>query len=671
MRTKLFAFTLTALMLATFDLGAHIATKQIKKAAGVLISVPVSGSGAPEPFWVGYRDYIYFYVAGLPQLPANLSGMHVTRAINDRHLKNGLAMTGPTAVEVARVLGLDHALCGTVKTVSGRHTLSLQVWDASTGKAVGAPIVSSGSQAELSQRMKPLLFQIVDRLGIALTPAQRKAYEAITLPSKGTLTVLGEASTSAARAVPKSAVAKLKQLSSIDPVVAVQQADFAGAEKAVTIVQGIGERYPEFVTPRLLLGSYLASAGKLKEADAVIDEGLHRYPGNFRLLFSRYRLRNKQEDFGGQLRVAEEMARLYPKAAVSWMLVAESSESQASDIREGRYWEEQSAVEASRVSDLYGKVIYAGEKAVAHDPKYVYAWTTLQWHYMATSQDRKSEQAFEEALAIDPNNSRAYATAIQMQEDVWSGDPQRSKKQKSLVARAMKATLDDGNWDGRKWLIDRLVHNGFDKEAVTHLKAALKQFAGPFPEAHELLARAYAKLGNQQRAEEEAALSIEGAKANAATDLIEEYAWDMFWDKTYNLSKLYFDEALAHCPECTGDYCLARAICNWEIGRHDAAAEDWQRVLAVSGREHDLAAEFGLAVAAFIAGDTEKGKAEGLRLVYIEHRLVDPEFIDDGLRWKVTLKDDARKLIDALVEDGLSLPDMGIPGRQDQAVGDL
>ena len=663
MKSKLFAFTLIAAVLSTANLGGQTATKQIKKAAGVLICVPVKGSGAPEPYWVGYRDYMYFYVAGLPQLPANTSGMCVTRATNDRRLKNGLAMTGPTAVEVARVLGLDYALCGTVKTTSGRHTLSLQVWDASTGKPVGAPMISSGSQAELSQRMKPLLFRIVDRLGIALTPAQRMAYEEIVPPSKETLTVLGEASTAANRAVPSSAVAKLKGLASKDPAVAVQQTDSADSDKAVQIVQGIAERYPEFVTPHLLLGSYLTSAGKLKEADAVIDEGLRRYPDNFRLLFTRYRLRNKQEDFGRQLRVAEEMARLYPKAAVSWMLVAESASGQASDIRKGRYWTKLSAVEENRVLNLYGRVIYAGEKAVAHDPKYVYAWTDLQWHYMATSQIRKSEQAFEKAVAIDPGNSSAYATAIQMLEDVWSHDPARKTKQEAIVARAMKATLDDSDRGGRSRLIDRLMKSDFNKEAVTHLEAALKQFNGQFPDAHELLAKAYAKLGDQRRAEEEAVLSIQAAKTAGSTDLPEKYAWDMFWDKNYSLARLYFDEALTHCPDCTGDYCLARAICNWEIGRHDAAVEDWQRVLAVSGKEHDLAAEFGLAVGAFVAGDTEKGKAEGLRLVHIEHRLVSPEFIDDGLRWKVTLKDDARKLIDALIEDGLSLPDMGIPGR--------
>lgn len=635
------------------------------KISGVLILAPAPAGGRPEPFWLAYREYLSFFIGGLPQLPAQAPLMHISDAINDRKLKAGLGVSGSDALAVAKALAHDAVLCGTAKVEAGRYTVSLSLLSAATGKPIGSPFTLSGDKAELCRQMPKLVTDVILRCRIKLTPGQRTSIEQSLPPAVETVEGVGQAMYTPSGAQVKDRLAMLQKLPADDPIVATNTAqglmDSGGwwvarekCEQGIGIVEKLATKYQEFASPWITLSTFLINTGNYQGSAQFSEKALAWWPSNFRLLVVKHMLLEAKGDFEGSVKTAKSLTKLHPRSPRAWGILSESYGSLADSIRKGQFWPDvERQGNADKVISLYADQMSSGEKALSLDSEYQWNRKRMMWVYMVQGELSKMDKTIEKVLQVDPGCTEAYSVAIQSCEDRWYRNP---AKQRMWVARLAKAKLTDGDCGPRKFLIQKLIQSGFNREAISQLEDMRKQFdAGHQPMIHLTESVAYERMGNMPKSSEEMKLGqklADEASPQVHMDSVCSAAYDHLSWNQYKSALTLFDDILERHADRTPDMIRYNAACHWELGQTDEAVKCWNRILESKGFENDVEARLGLAVSEFAKGDEAKAKSMCREVLVASPDLGTPDWPRKMWHWELAgcpkstgLYEDARRLI--------------------------
>lgn len=637
MRFRIGTVLLFLAVLLSVSLNGTAATKPKDTAIkSVLICVPYEKAGKLDSFWLGYQRYLDFYIGGLPQMSGQPLSTHVGRVLGELNIDNNTALDKAAALKIAKILGLDAVLYSTVKTDSEHCNLTLQLIRVAYKKQlnssktalkdtdiIGKPILVSGNKADICAQIPITVLNVISTLKIKLTENQTAAINAQTSQTPDILTCIGD------NVRTDSDMKNVNAITADDPVratiCAASLMNTGHAAQIANILERPIKECPGYVYYNVIQSIGLMNTKKWDEAEKLIDTSLKEWPSNFRMNIVKMAYYDASRDYENAYKVAKTITSLYPNSSTSWSVRCEMVSNLSNALRQGKFWSMLSSDQAKTIEDLYKDTITSGVKAVQIDPKDIQSLRRLQGTYMGTGDIEKSEKTFRKIIAICPNDSTAYATAIQMYEKVWYDNP---AKQKTLVAEAMKATLKDRNWSGRQFLVERLMKSGYYNEMITNVESAIKLYNHPWAQAYFLESIAYAGLELPVKAEEKAKLGIEQAATETDGDItINNYAHQHRFEQNYKLAALLYSDVLAKHPDWMSYLANYRAFCYWELGQTDEAVADWQKMLSSPGKESNAEAKMGLAITEYVKGDKSKAISMYKELVSSNKDLANPAFL--------------------------------------------
>ena len=457
---------------------------------GLVVCEPVArnADAATGDFGAGCGRWLFFTVGGQPQLGRTPLWSEVERV--QRELgKPNLRLALPDAVKMNGILGATHVAVGTITGSAAHCTLSYRLWAVPHGKALGAPLVVSGTESQVLDRLPNLARQMAQRLGVTAPhiPGSVGA-------RSGDLILAGQVPWGPTESPSAAQTASLRALAAHWPLAALLALDVGlrGDPQLPALAHALLTEAPDNPFGYSQLGYVQASS--LRPFHVALAARLRQSPNNYLLAHACVWWGRASGDRRGEYLAAVQTARDAPGNPDAWLALGFTLADQAERLRRSRTADALSAPEWQSLNTVYPRWLAAVSRAARLDPRYGHAWSRVAQAATFAGQSAVADRAFWNALRLDPDHADVFDWGLQMYQQKWGGDPVTLGKVATLAAADHYPTVGEaitvandleeaGFPDQAKSLLDGVIADARtaaqrapnDADAHWTLAAALKQ----------------------------------------------------------------------------------------------------------------------------------------------------------------------------------------------------
>lgn len=402
----------------------------LQSGPGIVVCEPVTAPADPGAagFGAGCALWLQLTVGGQPQLGKTPRWESLSRARTELG-RPDLQLSAAEAPNLAPILGVTHAVIGTLRGAGPHTALTYTLLRVPSGAAVGAPLRLVGTLGQIAAALPSAARTLAKRLGVTANDVPASTGLSPTdLQTLGRMRWQAAARTGAQQAALEamaahSLLAGLLDLSGGAP--------HTGAQFSA-LAQGMLTKAGDNT---LVWGEIAGLDGPAVLPHAAELTALTtRYPGNYNLASAEtFRCRAAQ-DRKPELQAAERVIKDAPHNPDGWLTYATSLSGTADDLRHGRYYGLLSPAESTQLQLLYPRWEAADHRAVQLDPAFTKGWQRLMVSATFNSDTTLADTALQTALALGADKSDVYGWALEMYQPKWGGDAAKLARFAQLAA---------------------------------------------------------------------------------------------------------------------------------------------------------------------------------------------------------------------------------------------
>jgi Tfp pilus assembly protein PilF len=385
--------------------------------AGLVVGSPTGAgvSADAQSFGDACSLWLQIVSAGQPGLGKTPSPAGLSRAAIELPSPN-LRLTANDLPRLPMILGVTHAVIGTMSIRADSYTLTYQVYAAKSGWPVGGAITLSGSENGILQQLPQAAAQISRNLGIPAPNAPSSvgcSAEDMTYFGRTwwARTTVDADNTRLAALAPHSGLAAF---------VSIDKRCFYSPIESQAAVDQTLSAFPENpYVYRLTAADY---PSLLEKYQTNLTRDVAAYPANYLYAASLAYLYNYQP--APALRAVNAAVQAVdnaPNDPDAWLMLAEMYSDQANAIRQGRYWNDLTQSEQDQLNAPYAYWLGCSEHAAALDPLDMHCWIQTAMSAQMSGRDTEADAAIRHAIHMPGDPHAAYAWALQMYQPQWRG----------------------------------------------------------------------------------------------------------------------------------------------------------------------------------------------------------------------------------------------------------
>ncbi len=409
--------------------------------AGILVCAPVAKNADDDTarFGAACALWTYLQVGGQGELGQTPLLSSLVRA--GRELKKpDLRLSGAAeAYPVARMTGATHVVTGEVSgSASGEGTLRFTLWDARKHKAVGTPLVLSGTRAQVVAGLPQLCRELARRVGVKtprvpdrveLTPADLAFLGGRAWPGSIPRWINGDDANEArmesfARTSPLAALLFLESRTAVHD----------GVRRGAVVRALLAPPSPAAANPLVWAMIAYRDASELVPYVAAFRVLQKRFPNSYALAHTDVWLERVLSRPKAERVAAETAVRDAPANPDAWLSLGYTLSSAADRVRAGKVVSRITPDEMAYLEKVYPLWLVCVRRATQIDDRHEIAWLRVATAATFTGDRATADAAFWKALDRHPNKAEVYGWGLQMFQPKWGGDPADLAKVARLAA---------------------------------------------------------------------------------------------------------------------------------------------------------------------------------------------------------------------------------------------
>jgi tetratricopeptide (TPR) repeat protein len=409
---------------------------------GLLIGSP-TGTGVPDSvqsFGDACSAWLQVVAAGQPGLDRTPSQSDLARA--EFELPSpALRITMDDLPRLPLMLGVTHAAVAGMSGSDDSYTLTYQVYTAKSGMPVGSPILLTGTEDEIVQKLPSAAAQIDHDLGIA-NPNVPTSVQC----TPDDMSFLGR--TWWAPAISDADKAQLAQMASHSGLAAFMNLGwqtFYAPRESQGAVDAALAAFPE--NPVVYgLASFDYPAAIFKH-QANLFRDFFAHPTNYLYASALANMSDTQK--GSEAPAVDEGIRGVsddPDNPGAWCLLGGLYSDQAEAVRHARFSTELTPAQQTAIAAPYSYCLGCDEHAARLDPSDYRAWTWVSESASFGGSETEADAAIRHALHIGRDPYYAYDWALQLYQPKWTDQEDKLTAAVTLAAndRALSAGEEIG-----------------------------------------------------------------------------------------------------------------------------------------------------------------------------------------------------------------------------------
>jgi pentatricopeptide repeat protein len=366
-------------------------------------------------------------ITRLPEVRGQVPG-RVVDAVMKQYGIAGVNLSPENGVKVARLAGRGHVSTGTIERDGDRLRARVEVFDAKSGKKLGEAIELAGTQQEFLDREGRVAGQIAQRIGVKLTASDRAWLNHKEFADLADFMSIARLTTHEApdHTAKLAARREQKPKSLLVEMTWFECRDFKDDAAYLAALEPAHKRFPEEPTfLGWLIEEHMRRADKAA-AKAALAEYERLHPGSWEGLNLRARYADMLEhDYAANLRATESMAALYPDCWMSWLRLSYAAAALAYDARAGYYFSEMNPTQQAAFRRGMSESLAAAERSRELNNRDADVLVKLIHLYRENGRPKQAEEAFRQAIAVDPGRVDAYDALAVMYNPGYQNDEKR------------------------------------------------------------------------------------------------------------------------------------------------------------------------------------------------------------------------------------------------------
>jgi tetratricopeptide (TPR) repeat protein len=408
--------------------------------AGLVVSEPVAtqADATTADFGAGCGRWLHLTVSGQPALGRTPLWSSWERAKTELG-QSDLRLTLPDAERLASILGVTHVATGQISGGAGRCTLTYQLWVVPSGKAAGAAIRVTGTQAQVVAQLPQVARRLAAQIGI---PQARLPASVAAQPTD--MGFLGRLPWYA-DTLPTTSLRRLQGLSARLPLASLFLVNTSGLLSGAqwdVAVKALLAHNPD--NPLIWAQIGYSSPGLVHAAYAQLARDRQAFPQNYLFAATDTWVQRKFQQANAERRAAEQTVRDAPRNPDAWLTLGSTISEEGQRLRLGRFANDLSPREWAFLNTVYPQWLYAVSRSAQLDPLFGKAWERTAQAATFAGQARLADQAFWKNVALAKNNLDAYGWGLQMYQDKWYGDASKLHQVAHALATIPYATVTRG-----------------------------------------------------------------------------------------------------------------------------------------------------------------------------------------------------------------------------------
>ena len=419
--------------------GQKSSIKPFAGGKGIVVTEPVLAAGTDarwRDFATGCTRWIHLQSGGAGELSLSPLWGLVTDMQRDLKLPS-LRLDTPNAAQLARACGATHAATSSVKANGERATLQLRVLDVRTQRATGAPVVLSGTRAQIVASLPRAVREINARLGVS--PLRKVIAPTVSGDEMAFLGQLPRKRYDGNLTRPQEA--RLRAINAHEPLAGMLWI-YNGARHTDEsrfwrqVARDMMKRDKENILIRATLA--WKAIYHYKPYASGLAPLARRYPRNLLVALAEGRWNSFGDRDDAQMQSAMRAVRIAPRSDVAWLEVAKAFSEKAQSIRHSRYSNELSDKEQQQIGQLYPNALMASAYATKLGPNHAGNW--LEACESATFDGNDASHAlFWQALRLDPDDTDIQKWGLQIFQPKWGGSQNEMRQLIAFVQTRPKS----------------------------------------------------------------------------------------------------------------------------------------------------------------------------------------------------------------------------------------
>lgn len=413
--------------------------RPVASGPGVVVCEPRSNStdASVTAFATACGDWLHLIVAGQPEFGQTPTWESLARARQELS-RNDMALNLDQACELYRILGVDEVAIGMVQGTANRCTITYRAFGTPSAKAIGKPVVLSGSETQILSELPTAARSMAILLGARspIIPASVGTANPDDFAFLGGIKHGTDVS-----ALPENQQKRLVSLTQHIPTAGMLYTQSLAMDKETTMIPAIKTLVAQLPGNPLVY----THIGWQDDLDmlayrSAIEAEYRKYPNNYLLATQMTWLSREDFDSQAERDSAEQAVRSAYRNPDAWLTLAYTLSNEADAVRVGRWGSMISSAEWSYIDKAYAQRLEATRQSVQLDPKDGAAWTRVAEAATCVGDNSLADQAIQKAYMFDPKHSDVYWWALEMYAPKWNDDPEDLTK---WANRAAADTYDN------------------------------------------------------------------------------------------------------------------------------------------------------------------------------------------------------------------------------------
>lgn len=413
----------------------------LESGPGILVFEPVSeGDAALTAFGAGCGRWLHLVVGGhgeLGKTPFWSTGERLQKQMSRSDLRLNLTQ----AASAANMTGVTHIAVGQIRGQAGRCTLHYQLYAVPSRKPVQAPVVVTGTRAQIITALPQMGKTLLARLKVKAprVPATKGI-------SADDMALLGGVPWVPRQQVSPTQVNALRALAARNIALAnllfLETTHGLDADPAKARAQRAWACAPDNL---LVLGEigHMDQQALLPAYGDVITAARKRFPRSYLLAhIETWKRRQQKQAKEKEEEVAEQAVRCAPRNPDAWLALGATISDAAQQVREGRVASRISREEWDFLHSAYAAWLAAVERASELDGRYGKAWLRVATAACFAGESELADRAFWKADGLEKGSPEVYFWGLEMYQPKWLDDRASLEKVARQAATDRYATSE-------------------------------------------------------------------------------------------------------------------------------------------------------------------------------------------------------------------------------------
>jgi len=409
---------------------------------GVVVCEPVAdgADAATAAFGAGCGRWLHLTVGGQAELGQTPLLSSVVRAQTELG-RTDLRLSPAEADKMYGILGITHVAVGRISGSAARCTLTYQLYAVPGYRAVGAPVQTTGTEAQTLAQLPRMARTLAAELGVA-KPRIPNAVNG----GPEDMALLGTLSWFPGDAATPAQVEHLRSLATRLPLAGVLL--FSAATPGSSYAQDARQTQTLLAQQpdNPLVWSLVArgAPAQIAPRQAQLARNLQRFPRSYLFAATQTWLQRSLGHPGPEMQWAERTVQYAPHNPDAWLTLGWTVAQAGDDLRQGRVASEITPQEWTFLRSVYPQWLAAVSRSARLDPLYALAWERVAPAATFAGNMTLADHAFWRSVQLQPDEPEAYSWGLQMYQPKWTDAPDapdKLRKTADLLATTHFSTI--------------------------------------------------------------------------------------------------------------------------------------------------------------------------------------------------------------------------------------